>query len=295
MITTILTDNRIFVLSNSKILKSSPFKSLTLSNQQRCINTNKITSYTSSQKKNTVTNILNNKSKKKNERKDIKLKNTQNQEIKILIIASEYKISPFGPKWAQVINHIGQRITWTNENIKPIIINENNVKIKGIEMDDLKINLILTFGIEKNKENILNFIKQLKSKIILNFDSREEAINKTTSINGYRPNNVHKNIIEKTINQIFQKKNKEIYNKLINIYKRKTSDDLLFLILLAIDTYIMKIPQVPNYNTNLNVLFCMFKNCRREITQCLSDPECKKALNCLEQCEINDQVFLILN
>jgi hypothetical protein len=34
----------------------------------------------------------------------------------------------------------------------------------------------------------------------------------------------------------------------------------------------------------------MMKNCRQEIIECMQDENCRKALNCLNQCRGNDQV-----
>lgn len=45
-----------------------------------------------------------------------------------------------------------------------------------------------------------------------------------------------------------------------------------------------------NKKTTLSNLFCMVKNCSPQIYACVSDPQCKAALDCLESCGLNDQV-----
>ena len=54
-------------------------------------------------------------------------------------------------------------------------------------------------------------------------------------------------------------------------------------------------PQVPfianaSKKAGLNNIMCMLSNCREEIFDCVNDEECKKALDCLEECGVNDQV-----
>ena len=43
---------------------------------------------------------------------------------------------------------------------------------------------------------------------------------------------------------------------------------------------------------DLKSILCMVQNCRQQIFDCLRTPECRKALDCLQQCAPNDQASL---
>ena len=43
---------------------------------------------------------------------------------------------------------------------------------------------------------------------------------------------------------------------------------------------------------DLKSILCMVQNCRPQIFDCLGTPECRKALDCLQQCAPNDQASL---
>ena len=77
---------------------------------------------------------------------------------------------------------------------------------------------------------------------------------------------------------------------------RKSSDDLLFMILVLIDSFSdVKIKSVQSVTstdqTGPKQLLSMCKNCAKEMFDCLSDESCRKALNCLNSCKGNDQVI----
>ena len=45
-----------------------------------------------------------------------------------------------------------------------------------------------------------------------------------------------------------------------------------------------------NKRTTLGNIACMARNCGKEVVSCVTDPQCKAALDCLEECSLNDQV-----
>lgn len=85
-------------------------------------------------------------------------------------------------------------------------------------------------------------------------------------------------------------------NKIIsNLWTRKSTDDLLFMLLILIDTFkIAKVKSIQavtsTSNTGMEELKCMCQNCFKEMIDCFLDENCRKALNCLTECKGNDQV-----
>jgi len=78
------------------------------------------------------------------------------------------------------------------------------------------------------------------------------------------------------------------------LWRRKNFDDLLFLLLLLIDACVEPVPRVSmtagGGGGSLGLIWCMLTNCREEVVACVTDPECKAALDCLTGCGLNDQV-----
>lgn len=63
------------------------------------------------------------------------------------------------------------------------------------------------------------------------------------------------------------------------------------MLLTLIDAAVSKVRALSvNKKTTLRNLYCMVKNCSPQIYACVSDPNCKAALDCLEKCGLNDQV-----
>ncbi|PRQ49038.1 putative violaxanthin de-epoxidase [Rosa chinensis] len=74
-------------------------------------------------------------------------------------------------------------------------------------------------------------------------------------------------------------------------WERHNSDDIRFCLLVIINGYIRPVPILQNLRSKgLSTLSCMVKNCGPQILNCLLDPNCRKALQCLNECSPVDQV-----
>jgi hypothetical protein len=66
---------------------------------------------------------------------------------------------------------------------------------------------------------------------------------------------------------------------LSDMWLRRSSDDLAFFILLVISEFITTVPTTQVNMGDARSLVCMCTKCRKEIIDCVQDPECKKALD----------------
>ena len=90
-------------------------------------------------------------------------------------------------------------------------------------------------------------------------------------------------------------RNRALQSIVRDLWQRKSSGDILFMALVLADSFcdisIKSVKSVANTDsTSFAQIACMVGNCRAEILDCLSDPECKAALDCLNSCKGNDQV-----
>ncbi|KAK1281733.1 hypothetical protein QJS10_CPB22g00912 [Acorus calamus] len=145
----------------------------------------------------------------------------------------------------------------------------------------------------RNQDSV-NWVQMNSQKIpnIFCFDSSPVLQNKLggsvvhTEIEG--------NILNKAIEIVRGKNEKEsteIIKTVSDAWGRHNSDDIRFCLLVIINAYIKPVPILKNLRSKgLSTLNCMIKNCGSEVLNCLLDPNCRKALQCLNSCSPTDQV-----
>ncbi len=73
-------------------------------------------------------------------------------------------------------------------------------------------------------------------------------------------------------------------------------DDLLFMWLVLLNEYTTTVPSVANTAKGIDLpsLQCMMQHCAPQIFACVTDPQCKAGLDCLQAAAFNDQVCSLL-
>lgn len=72
---------------------------------------------------------------------------------------------------------------------------------------------------------------------------------------------------------------------------RNLPSDFVFALLMLLDAAVAPVRTFSvNKQTTLRNVACMVRNCGREVVACVTDPQCKAALDCLTECGLNDQV-----
>ncbi|KAG2484866.1 hypothetical protein HYH03_016352 [Edaphochlamys debaryana] len=76
------------------------------------------------------------------------------------------------------------------------------------------------------------------------------------------------------------------------LMSRHDSDNFLFVFLVLINQYVTTVRQVADTTKgfDLSSIICMVKHCGQKVVNCVQDPTCKGALDCLNACTFNDQV-----
>ena len=74
------------------------------------------------------------------------------------------------------------------------------------------------------------------------------------------------------------------------MWERHSSDDLSFMLLLALDGFVTPVPSTQVNMGDARSLVDMCTKCRKQIVDCVQDPQCKAALDGLSACGLNDQV-----
>jgi hypothetical protein len=89
-------------------------------------------------------------------------------------------------------------------------------------------------------------------------------------------------------------KDEKKFLQMKKLFERKNHLDLLFMILVLIDSCEipgLNVPEVAiNQEINLENIWCIASNCGSKLLDCYKNPQCMKSLNCIDACGMNDQV-----
>lgn len=153
------------------------------------------------------------------------------------------------------------------------LMNADILVIVGV-MNEESVRLI-----QGKSENIPN---------IISFDSSPSLVNK---LGGSYIHSRTKGTLFDKIAGNSQGESDEIIRTVSEAWSRRNSDDIRFCLLVIINAYIRPVPVLKNLRSKgFSTLNCMVQNCGQQILNCLLDPNCRKALQCLNQCSPVDQV-----
>ncbi|OVA10608.1 hypothetical protein BVC80_807g4 [Macleaya cordata] len=218
--------------------------------------------------------------------------------VRIVALVGEGSVSPLKcAPWVDVMLHTANRLKWVDEGFDMEVFSDKlcqsddeeskNLRRKLSNADILMIvsitNLQSIKWVETNGEKIPN---------IICFDSSPALTNK---LGGSFIDSEEKGNILSKISRTVQGKNTnesdEVVRTVSEAWDRHNSDDIRFCILVIINTYIRPVQILNNLRSKgLSTLNCMVKNCGPQILNCLLDPDCRKALQCLNNCSPVDQV-----
>ncbi|GAA0168617.1 hypothetical protein LIER_23292 [Lithospermum erythrorhizon] len=219
--------------------------------------------------------------------------------VRIVAIVGHDCVSPLkSTPWSDVMLHTATRLKWVDEGFEMQVYTDNFHQIDDKSLDDLRSDLrqanVLVLvavtdkrsiqWVQANCENVPN---------IICFDSSPELRNK---LGGSFINNTEtKGSIFGKLTAVTQSKESkesgEVVRTISEAWNRHNSDDIRFCILVIVNAYIRPVPVLQNLRAKgFSTLNCMVKNCGPQILNCLLDPTCRKALQCLNQCSPTDQV-----
>ena len=209
--------------------------------------------------------------------------------VNVLMVASNER-SPFGPSWIDVMKHIGQRLKWSYPGFSPNVVSASD----PISKSEHRPELVVFVGIAKGDIDAAffeRFLQESRPEVVLSFESAADELQHWISLGGMNP--VVPNVLQQIQSRIpgsVAKKVQDVYAAITSIWSRQSSDDIVYLLQLATDQFITPLPEMADLNPDFQAIKCIGRNCREEVIRCLLDPQCRKALDCINSCGINDQV-----
>ncbi|XP_059624388.1 violaxanthin de-epoxidase, chloroplastic [Cornus florida] len=218
--------------------------------------------------------------------------------VRIVALVGEGSVSPLkSAPWVEVMLHTAKRLKWVDEEFEMLVFTDNLYQSDDQTVEKLQRELscanILVIVAVTNEEPV-KWI-QINTQNIPNivcFDSSPSLTNKLggTYVQSKSKGNIFSKVAEisksKKINESV-----EIVQTVSEAWDRHNSDDIRFCLLVIVNAYIKPVPVLKNLRAKgFSTLNCMVKNCGTQILNCLLDPNCRKALQCLNQCSPVDQV-----
>ncbi|PUZ55045.1 hypothetical protein GQ55_5G181000 [Panicum hallii var. hallii] len=213
--------------------------------------------------------------------------------VRIVAVVGEATISPIkDTPWEEVMRHTADRLKWVDEGFEMLVFADNSIEHDNLRKElsccDMLVNVAITNQdsvqwLINNSKDISNVICFQSSPSLLNklggtyvqYTGEQDMFGKLASIG--KPSGT--------------KESAEVLKTISNAWERHNSDDIRFCLLVVVNAYIRPVAMLKNLRAKgLSTLSCMIKNCGPQILNCLFDPNCRKALQCLNSCSPTDQV-----
>ncbi|CAA7403018.1 unnamed protein product [Spirodela intermedia] len=198
--------------------------------------------------------------------------------VRIVAVVGDGTVSPLkGASWEQAMLHTAERLRWADESCEMLVYTD-------ADRDDLRGELAradILLMISVSNQEAIDWVRANSAHIpnVISFESASPSLkNKLggsfVSMDGKAKTNRPK-----------------FLKTLSDAWGRHNSDDIRFCILVIINAYIRPVSSLKNLRAKgFSTLNCMIKNCGSEVLNCLLDPKCRKALQCLNGCSPTDQV-----
>ncbi|KAJ8557348.1 hypothetical protein K7X08_002973 [Anisodus acutangulus] len=218
--------------------------------------------------------------------------------VRIVSIVGEGSVSPLkSAPWVEVMLHTAERLKWVDEEFEMIVFSDNFVKSNDETVNHVRNELDhadILVVVAVRKDGSVNWIQANSPNVsnIICFDSSLALRNK---LGGFFVETENRGDIFSSLLPFSQSKklneSVEIARTVSESWERHNSDDIRFCLLVVINAYITPVSTLKNLRAKgFSTLNCMVTNCGPQILNCLLDPNCRKALQCLNNCSPVDQV-----
>lgn len=222
------------------------------------------------------------------------------------VIAPLGQTSPFGVSWAEVLEHIGQRLAWAEPAFRLTMLDSTRLvdgdadTLAAVQAALAGSQAALACGVKDPAEAaaLAPLLAAAPTAVALGSAAPLES---ATRLGGRVPaalSGSSGNPMAALRALLFPNKQAKLDSQVLHIvedlFRRTTSDDFVFIFQVLANSYITEVPAVSmtfkQKDAGLDSLQCMVTKCGGQIFRCVTDTSCKAALDCLQTCEFNDQV-----
>ncbi|KAL8047273.1 hypothetical protein ABFX02_08G229800 [Erythranthe guttata] len=218
--------------------------------------------------------------------------------VRIVALVGEGSVSPLkSTPWYDVMLHTAKKLKYVDEEYEMLVYTDNSCRTNDEATRQLKTSLsrsdILMIIAVTNQESA-QWI-QTNSRTtpnIICFDSSPTLTNKLGGSLVRTKTSIESLFTKLPLPQFEKlKESEQVVGSVLEAWDRQNSDDIKFCLLVIVNAYIKPVPVLQNLRAKgFSTLQCMAQNCGPQILNCLLDPNCRKALQCLNKCSPIDQV-----
>ena len=226
---------------------------------------------------------------------------------------SDFKTKPFGDPvtWQEALGHIQEKLRWepintpdepalANIRMEVLTMAEAVSRGAGGRISDAQVVVLVDLpsaDVDSDAgRGLTSFCRQAAA--VVNFGCASGPLYSTIERYGdYEPASPLGGILAvwDKLTKSRRFKDRAVKDAATDLWQRKSTGDLLFMILVLLDYFsdisIKSVQSVTSSETtSFNQLYCMCTKCTKQIAACLQNEQCRKALDCLENCRGNDQV-----
>ncbi|KAK9671200.1 hypothetical protein RND81_12G013100 [Saponaria officinalis] len=220
------------------------------------------------------------------------------QPVRIVSIFGEGSLSPLqSAPWEDVLFHTAERLKWIDEGFEMHVFSDDIIQTSGTMASSIKeeiaqadILLVVAVRRQESMKWIQNHVQNIPNVIC--FESSSTLANKLGGafVNTEINRDVFSKLIRFPVSEEGKKKT-QVVETVTEAWERHNSDDIRFSLLVIINAYVRPVSVLQNLRAKgFSTLSCMMKNCGPQILNCLLDPNCRNALQCLNKCSPVDQV-----
>ena len=182
----------------------------------------------------------------------------QNPKVTIVAVVPADQQHSLGAPWHEVMSHVADRLAWEDPDFKVQTFTDDTLQNRQAQSQyaeaTQKAQIILLFDISlpASIDVLLDSMHTVPTAIALDSHPQLEA---ATKLNGVALTNPWEKAAAATLPWSSSAKGTKVLQSVRDVYKRKTSDDLLFMLLVLIDAYITEVGQ-PKYQVSPHMCWC---------------------------------------
>jgi len=193
-----------------------------------------------------------------------------------------------GPDWMEVMQHMALRLTWADPGFALDVI-PDDAPIERIRAAAMDADVFVVMGVQDPVvgKQIADALAGVPTGAALGCCSALDGQSRIV----YQPITELRAMEAKLVPWGQASKDLRLMDQVTALYKRENHLDLLFLHLLLIDASGTRVPAVDiNQDLNIGNVFCIAKNCNKQLMACYGNALCPQLLDCIDACGLNDQV-----
>ena len=191
--------------------------------------------------------------------------------VTIVAVVPADQTHSLGAPWHEVIAHVADRLAWEDPDFRVQVFTAATLKDSQTQLQfseaTQKAQILLLFDVVKpvNLDVLLDSMHAVPTAIALDSDPQLEAATKLNKVVLTKP---WEKAAAATLPWSSSAKSAKVLQSVRDVYKRKTSDDLLFMLLVLIDAYITEVSKPWHFVTLICAKSLLFLKDAGQLCQC---------------------------